>query len=147
MSNNVAMNTERRRSGSHQAQTTAFCPVYHHAVELIGRRWSGAILRVLLSGATRFSDVTGAIPGLSDRLLSERLKELEVEGIVTRTVYPQTPVRIEYALTSKGRALGDVVAAISQWAEEWIEPPAAPPDPEDLVVAAFAPGRDPVAVR
>ena len=102
------------------AQITAFCPVYHRAVELIGRRWTGAILRVLLSGATRFSDVTAAIPGLSDRLLSERLKELEAEGIVSRTVIPATPVRIEYRLTEKGRALGDVMAAIAAWAETWL---------------------------
>ncbi len=78
----------------HGGAISAFCPNYHRAVELIGRRWTGAILRVLLSGATRFSDVTAAIPGLSDRLLSERLKELEFEGIVTRTVIPATPVRI-----------------------------------------------------
>ena len=105
---------------------TAFCPNYHRAIELIGRRWTGAILRVLLSGATRFSDVTAAIPGLSDRLLSERLKELEAEGIVSRTVIPVTPVRIEYRLTEKGRALGDVMAAISTWAETWLAGPAAP---------------------
>ena len=97
-----------------------FCPAYHQAVELIGRRWTGAILRVLLSGATRFSDVTTTIPGLSDRLLSERLKQLESEGIVTRTVYPETPVRVEYRLTEKGRALTDVVVAISAWAETWL---------------------------
>ena len=76
-----------------------FCPAYHEAIELIGRRWTGAILRVLLSGARRFSDITTTIPGLSDRLLSERLKELEGAGIVTRTVYPETPVRVEYQLT------------------------------------------------
>ncbi|CAA9545357.1 MAG: Transcriptional regulator, HxlR family [uncultured Thermomicrobiales bacterium] len=133
--------------GGHPHQTSAFCPVYHRAVELIGRRWTGAILRVLLSGATRFSDVTAAVPGLSDRLLSERLKELEVEGIVTRTVYPQTPVRIEYALTPKGRALEGVIAAVSKWAEAWVEHPDGPPDPEDAAVAAFAPDREPVAAR
>lgn len=101
---------------------SAFCPVYHHAMELIGKRWTGAILRVLLSGANRFSDVTAAVPGLSDRLLSERLKELEAEGIVVRTVTPSTPVRIAYDLTPKGRALNDVIAAVSQWAEEWVRP-------------------------
>ena len=101
------------------AAITAFCPTYHRAIELIGRRWTGAILRVLLSGATRFSDVTAAIPGLSDRLLSERLKELEAEGIVCRTVIPATPVRIDYRLTDKGAALHDVVVAISAWAETW----------------------------
>ena len=105
---------------------SAFCPAYHHAIEVIGRRWTGAILRALLSGATRFSDVTAAVPGLSDRLLSERLKELEAEGIVERTVYPETPVRIEYRLTAKGEGLGDVIAAVSTWAETWA---GAPPDP------------------
>ena len=66
----------------------AFCPRYHHAVELIGRRWTGAILRAMLTGRCRFSEIAAAIPGLSDRLLSERLKELESEGIVVRRVYP-----------------------------------------------------------
>ena len=104
---------------------SAFCPIYHRAIELIGRRWTGAILRVLLGGPTRFSDIAGVIPGLSDRLLSERLKELEAEGIVARTVYPEIPVRIEYALTEKGRALEGVVAAVSTWAETWGTHPAA----------------------
>jgi DNA-binding HxlR family transcriptional regulator len=97
-----------------------FCPFYHHAVELIGRRWTGAILRALLTGITRFSDLTAAIPGLSDRMLSERLKELEVEGIVERRVIPATPVRVEYHLTEKGRALGAVMEAISAWANRWL---------------------------
>ena len=99
---------------------TALCPRYHHAVELIGRRWTGAIVRIMLSGTTRFSDLTVAIPGLSDRMLSERLKELEVEGIVQRCVFAETPVRIEYRITDKGRALSDVVDSIGAWAQEWI---------------------------
>jgi DNA-binding HxlR family transcriptional regulator len=99
---------------------TAFCPYYHHAVELIGRRWTGAIVRALLSGVQRFSDVAGAIPGLSDRMLSERLRELEVEGIVDRRVRADKPVRVEYLLTEKGRALGVVVEAVSVWAEAWV---------------------------
>ena len=126
---------------SHDA-TSAFCPIYHHAMELIGKRWTGAILRALLSGADRFSDVTAAVPGLSDRLLSERLKELEAEGIVVRTVTPSTPVKIAYELTPKGRALNDVIAAVSRWAEEWSEPT----DDSSCVVepaleALAAPGR------
>jgi len=100
----------------------AFCPYYHHAVELIGRRWSGAIVRAMLGGITHFSKLAEAIPGISDRMLSERLKELEAEGIVARTVVPETPVRIEYRLTEKGRALGDVAAAISAWSARWLEP-------------------------
>jgi DNA-binding HxlR family transcriptional regulator len=98
----------------------AFCPYYHHAVELIGRRWTGAILRSLLSGVVRFSDLAHSIPGLSDRMLSERLKELEAEGIIIRQVMPETPVRIEYHLTQKGHALGTVIEALSAWADEWL---------------------------
>lgn len=101
-------------------QFEVFCPYFHHAIELVGRRWTGAILRAMLSGVIRFSDLTDAIPGLSDRMLSERLKELEAEGIVLRTVTPETPVRIEYHLTAKGHALVTAVEAISAWAEAWL---------------------------
>ncbi len=101
---------------------SAFCPSYHHAIELIGRRWTGAILRALLSGEARFSEIAAVVPGLSDRLLSERLKELEAEGIVTRNVIASTPVRVDYALTEKGQALSEVIAAVSTWAEEWLAP-------------------------
>ena len=106
----------------------AFCPKYHRAVELIGRRWTGAILRALLSDVSRFSDICGTVPGLSDRMLAERLKELEAEGIVTRTVVPEKPVRVEYALTGKGRDLESVIGAVSGWAERWeaAEVPAKP---------------------
>lgn len=97
-----------------------FCPRYHHAVELIGRRWTGAIIRAMLGGVTRFSDLTQTVPGLSDRMLSERLKELEAEGIVRRTVFPDTPVRIEYHVTEKGLALAGVVDSIAAWAEHWL---------------------------
>jgi DNA-binding HxlR family transcriptional regulator len=100
----------------------AFCPSYHYAVELIGRRWTGAIMRAMYCGEIRFSDITKTIPGLSDRLLSERLKELEHAGIVERTVFPETPVRIEYRLTEKGNALGEVMKAIATWSEEWVTP-------------------------
>ncbi len=99
---------------------SAFCPLYHHAVELIGRRWTGAILRAMLSGLNRFSDLAAAVPGLSDRMLSERLKELEAEGIVRRIVVPETPVRITYELTDKGKDLGQVIEAVSAWAERWL---------------------------
>jgi DNA-binding HxlR family transcriptional regulator len=98
-----------------------FCPRFHHAVELIGRRWTGAILRALLSGATRFSDLAASVPGLSDRLLAERLRELETEGIVTRTVIPAMPVRVEYHLTEKGLALDAVMSAVASWSERWVD--------------------------
>ena len=97
-----------------------FCPYYHVAVELIGRRWTGAILRAMLAGVSRFTDIAASIPGLSDRMLSERLKQLEAEGIIVRRVIPETPVRIEYRVTAKGRALAAVVTAVSEWAEHWL---------------------------
>jgi DNA-binding HxlR family transcriptional regulator len=99
----------------------AICPKYHKAVELIGRRWTGAILSALLKGATRFTDIIHAVPGLSDRLLSERLKELEASGIVQRIVHPETPVRIEYRLTEKGLELNEVVEQLTVWADGWID--------------------------
>jgi DNA-binding HxlR family transcriptional regulator len=82
----------------------------------------------LLQGASRFTDIVHGVPGLSDRLLSERLKELEAEAIVSRIVHPDTPVRIEYQLTEKGKALFGVVEAVQEWASEWLEPEEACPD-------------------
>ncbi len=99
----------------------AYCPSYTRAIEIIGRRWTGAILRSMLAGASRFSEVLAGVPGLSDRLLSERLRELEAEGIVERRVTPSVPVRIDYVLTTKGEALGDVVRAVAHWAGEWAD--------------------------
>ena len=99
------------------------CPRFHHAVELIGRRWTGAILSSMLHGTTRFTDIVNSVPGLSDRLLSERLKELECQGIVERRVHAETPVRIEYTMTEKGLALTAVITEIGEWAEKWIPSP------------------------
>jgi DNA-binding HxlR family transcriptional regulator len=95
------------------------CALYHHAVELIGRRWTGAILLVLVEdGALRFSEIRTLVPDVSDRLLSERLKELETEGIVARRVYDETPVRVEYELTAKGKALQPALVALKQWSHQ-----------------------------
>ena len=100
---------------------SAYCPAYTRAIEIIGRRWTGAILRAMLAGASRFSEILGQVPGLSDRLLAERLRQLEAEGIVERRVTPSTPVRIEYVLTDKGAALGGVIHAVADWASEWAQ--------------------------
>jgi len=128
MCNTLMMNTQNAPASHRPAETAdtsgpvvlAFCPRFHHAVELIGRRWTGAIVRAMLSGVTQFSGLREAVPGLSDRMLSERLKELEAEGIVVRTVIPDTPVRITYDLTDKGHALSDVLDSIAVWAEQWL---------------------------
>jgi DNA-binding HxlR family transcriptional regulator len=102
---------------------SSYCPVFQAAVELIGKRWNGAIVRSMLSGSVRFSDFLSQIPGLSDRLLSERLRELEAAGVVKRIVHPEVPVRIEYLLTERGRELQDIVLRISDWAERWAAAP------------------------
>lgn len=98
------------------------CQRYHRAVELIGRRWTGAIIQALLPGAARYAAIRQAIPEISDRMLSERLRELEFEGLLTRQVFADLPVRVEYTLTDKGRALEPALAAIGMWAERWVEP-------------------------
>src|ERR671925_154332 len=94
----------------------ALCARFHRASELIGRRWTGAIIFVLLKSRCRFATLRDAIPEITDRMLSERLQELEHEGIVERTVVPDTPIRVEYALTKKGRALASAIDAIAGWA-------------------------------
>jgi len=96
------------------------CTQYHHAVELVGKRWTGAILFVLMDGPTRFSEFKQLVPDLSDRLLSERMKELEAEGIVQRRVMDAMPVRVEYGLTEKGRALEPAVRSLKVWARYWL---------------------------
>jgi DNA-binding HxlR family transcriptional regulator len=97
------------------------CPRYQHAIGLFGKRWTGLILKVLLSGPLRFNEIAEQIEAVSDRMLSERLKELEAEGVIERRVYPETPVRIEYRLTEKGQALAPVIEAIQEWSERWVE--------------------------
>src|ERR1700741_1338009 len=93
--------------------TPELCHRFHHASELIGRRWTGAIIFVLLKSKCRFATLRDAIPDITDRMLSERLQELEQEGIVERTVVPESPIRVEYSLTKKGRGLAAAIDAIA----------------------------------
>ena len=113
---------ENAPTHSMDAIPSAYCPVFQEAVELIGKRWSGAIVRSMLSGSVRFSDILNQVPGLSDRLLSERLRELEAQGIVERHVYPELPVRIEYTLTHKGAELREIIITVDAWADRWAQP-------------------------
>ena len=104
------------------AHPRPLCSKFHRASELIGRRWTGAIIFVLMeSPRCRFATLRKEIHDITDRMLSERLFELEQEGIVERTVIPESPVRVEYALTKKGRELAAAVDAIGDWAKKWIE--------------------------
>lgn len=105
------------RSG---ARTGGCCPLYHEAVELVGRRWTGAILRVLMDGSLRFSEIAQAVPELSDRLLSERMKELEARGMVERKVISGPPLRVEYSLSQMGRELEPALSELQHWATRWL---------------------------
>ena len=96
------------------------CTRFQGAIEFIGRRWNGAILYVLLDGPCRFNELLARVPNISDRLLTERLRELEAAGMVTREVQPGPPVRVVYELTDAGRALNEVIQSISTWAREWM---------------------------
>lgn len=100
--------------------STHVCPHYHRAVELIGRRWTGAILYALADeGPLRFAELKECVPGMSDRLLSTRLKELESEGLVHREVQAGPGVRVNYELTEKGASLKPVMGSLEEWAQHW----------------------------
>src|ERR1700724_3633315 len=102
------------------APVSQVCSRFHRAIELIGSRWTGAILQTLLQGKTRYAAIKAAIPDLTDRMLSERLRSLEGEDLVLRVVVPESPVRVEYELTRKGRELQNALREIGAWAERWI---------------------------
>src|SRR3954452_4227457 len=107
-----------RASDAAAGDRPACCGLYHRAIELVGKRWTGAILLVLMDGPLHFSGIRQLVPELSDRLLSERLKELEGEGIVERRVLDGSPVRVEYSLTAKGRALEPTLRELKDWAHQ-----------------------------
>ena len=109
-----------------RSPTPSLCARFHRASELIGRRWTGAIIFVLLKSRCRFATLRDTIPEITDRMLSDRLQELEAEGIVERTVIPESPIRVEYELTKKGRALAAAIDSIADWAHKWTEEEPAP---------------------
>lgn len=94
------------------------CPV-ERTLQIIGSKWTLLILRDLLAGTRRFGELRRSLGHVSPKTLSERLKELERQGIVTRTVHAEVPPRVEYALTEKGRSLGDIIEAMRAWGERW----------------------------
>ena len=101
------------------AQPKQVCPHYHRAVELIGRRWAGAILFTLTKGPMRFAELKDSVPGMSDRLLSTRLKELVQAGLVRREVQPGSRVHVSYELTRKGQSLEPALGTLRDWARRW----------------------------
>lgn len=101
------------------AVNTGLCASVEAAFNLLGRKWAGLVVHVLASGPLHFSELEDAIPGVSARMLTERIRELEEAGVVTRTVHAGPPVRVVYALSDKGRALVPVMAGIEKWARAW----------------------------
>ncbi|WP_405147963.1 helix-turn-helix transcriptional regulator [Sphaerisporangium sp. NBC_01403] len=99
------------------------CVRFHAAIELIGSRWSGAILRAMFTGQGRYAQIRAAVPGLSDTMLAQRLRTLESEGLIERRVIPASPVQVEYVLTEKGRDLAPVLEAVIAWSHKWIPLP------------------------
>jgi DNA-binding HxlR family transcriptional regulator len=95
------------------------CPRYQRAAELLGRRWSAAVIRVTMDGPARFTEIRSSVEGLSARLLAERLRELEAAGLIERRAVGANAV--EYRLTPKGHALSQVVRSIEAWVETWEE--------------------------
>ena len=116
----IDLSSVRSRKKDTETAIGAFCPRFHRAVELVGRRWTGAIIRMLLGGSLRFGELAAGVPGISDRLLAQRLKELESEGIVRRTVEDGPPVRVAYSLTESGEELESTVCSLGTWAERWM---------------------------
>jgi len=105
---------------NHDFADERMCPKYEGAINILGKRWTGLILHVLLRGAVRFKDIREMVPQMSDKMLSERLKELEEQEILERKVYPEIPVRIEYELTKKGKDLRPVIESIHEWGQKWM---------------------------
>jgi len=110
----------KESKGSNGVPLSGFCPRFHRAVELVGKRWTGAIIRSLLSGKRRFNEIAEQVTGISDRLLAERLRELEETGIVRRDVDCGPPVRVGYSLTEAGTELDGTMRALAAWAERWM---------------------------
>ena len=113
-----------------QEADSSFCVSFQTAIELIGKRWNGAILAVRLDGGRRFSELVTTVPGLSERLLAERLRELERRGILVRRVLPGPPLGVEYELTQAGRELAPAVEVVTAWARKWLDPPVEDGRPE-----------------
>jgi DNA-binding HxlR family transcriptional regulator len=107
------------RTKVQEKSSGAVCPHFHHAIELIGKRWTGAIVCALTERPMRYAELGKAVPGLSDRLLSQRLRELEEEGLVERQVEAGAPVRVIYSLTDAGRELDPALQELKAWARRW----------------------------
>ncbi len=117
------LETGAASGGAEKSALTEVCPHFHAAIEMIGKRWSGAIIWALSDRPLRFAELKRAVPGLSDRLLSRRLRELETAGMISRTVEDDLPVKVTYELTEKGRSLKPAIQMLREWACDWHQEP------------------------
>ncbi|WP_243383731.1 winged helix-turn-helix transcriptional regulator [Geothrix alkalitolerans] len=97
------------------------CRYFRLAIDLLGKPWTGQILWVLQEGPLRFNELAARVPGIGEKVLSARLKELECQGLLVRRVLPTTPVRVEYELTCKGQGFRQVVEAVTQWGTQIVD--------------------------
>ncbi|HWD05073.1 MAG TPA: winged helix-turn-helix transcriptional regulator [Amycolatopsis sp.] len=107
----------------HEEEAHRVCSRFHAAIELIGTRWTGAILRAVFTGHHRFAQIKAAVPGISDTMLAQRLRLLEEEDLLEKRVHATTPVQVEYHLTTKSRDLEPVLDAVMAWSHKWISLP------------------------
>jgi DNA-binding HxlR family transcriptional regulator len=92
------------------------------ALSLIDGKWKGVVLFHLLERTHRFSEIRRRIPNVTQRMLTNQLRELEADGLILRTVYPEVPPKVEYSLTARGRSLEPVIAALKTWADAHVDP-------------------------
>ena len=118
----ITVKEEKQTTVNCDSKQKMICPKFERTFAFLGKKWIGLIIDVLLDGPRRFKDIASAIPEVSDRVLVERLKELEKEGIVMRTVDPDATMRVAYTLTEKGTAFKAVMNEVQRWADQWISP-------------------------
>lgn len=94
------------------------CTNFHNAIEFIGKRWMGAVIFSLLEGPKRYHEIISSIPGISDRLLTERLRDLENEGLIVKNVITTSPKKVEYELTQTGKELDEVIQVLMKWVKK-----------------------------
>ena len=98
-------------------ESTTICPKFERTFSILGKKWNGMIIDSLLSSPLRFKDISTRIPGISDRVLVDRLKTLEYEGLVKRVMIDNTK---GYSLSEKGYDLEAVMSEVQRWADEWV---------------------------
>lgn len=96
------------------------CPV-EMTLQLIGNKWKVLIIRDLLTGTKRFSELKRSVTGITQKVLTSNLRDMEEAGLLTRTVYPEVPPRVEYALTETGRSLEPILDAMIVWGNSYKE--------------------------